>query len=162
MALSFLISFFPAGPAILPPRSCPCQRVSIYFSHPPFVWLWWPPGAQQHFRACVQCVPSSRRLESPPEAGLLTERGAFKGARPSWLLPPHPDPVGRCFCHFPIGVVGQVQRDSVFLSGFLSRGSPFSWLLPAPPLSGKPGPFMRVILKAGVCVGGSGGGQGVL
>lgn len=53
---------------------------------------------------------------------------------PSWLFP-YPDPVWGCFCNFPVSLVGKVQRDSVFLSGFLSRQSSFLSAAPLPHLS---------------------------
>lgn len=176
MALSFLNS--PSVKACIPPDPLlsPASASASTSYIPPFVWLWRPPGAQQRCRACAQGeaglgsqARSSLQLLFPPEAALRPERGTFKGARPSWLFPLHPDPVGRCFCHFPISSVGKSSKRLCltlwlpFQTQQLSLGcspphrSPGNLCLPPSPI--KNGPFMRVILKAGVCMS---GGPGVL
>lgn len=68
------------------------------------------------------------RSHTSRRAGNLQRSHAF-------LVVPYPDPVWRCFCNFPVSSVGKVQRDSVFLSGFLSRRSSFLSATPLPNLS---------------------------
>lgn len=90
------------------------------------------PGTRQHHEPvsslgslCADRLAPPGQLLFPSRSMPHAERETFKGAMPSWLLPSHPGPVWWCFCSFPVSLGGEVQRDSVFLSGFLSRRSSF-------------------------------------